>query len=86
MDGKGKLSQDEKGRVKSHLLDSKTLKCQDCSTPMTLDVVDQVLTMRCAEENIQREVLFVVVKCSNCKSARLYPAKEIGINTDVIKS
>ena len=77
-----KLSQDEKDRVNSHLLDSKTLKCQDCSTPVTLDVVDQVLTMRCVEEPIQHEVLFIVAICSNCKSARLYPAKEIGINRE----
>ena len=82
MDDRGILSQDEIEIVKTHLLRSKTKECQACGNPQKLEIVDQVIAMRCAETTIEREVLFVSVRCSNCKAVRLYPASDLGVSRD----
>lgn len=82
MDDRGILSQDEMDTVKHHLLRSKTKECQSCANPQILEIVNQVVAMRCAETTIEREVLFVSVKCSNCKAVRLYPASDLGISRE----
>ena len=79
MDKDGILSDEEKQTVTEHLRTVGLRNCTHCTGSTSLELMDQVVTMRIAELSMEHETYLVAVKCKKCKALRFYPAKELGV-------